>query len=106
MEGNDGGRRIAQKLEILCHWEKIDIYSDWKSEESVERVADIESDFESMWREEDGNLAIFRPSDLVLDSFAQYTHQSSRPYKVPANISQIRIIPVEKSDKYFQKPLF
>jgi len=77
------------------NWERIDIYADWKSEESAERAFGIKQEFESMWKEEDPNLAIYRPSDRTLDKIIMYTNRKPRPYQLPYSVKQIKI-----PDKY------
>lgn len=65
------------------NWEKIDIYCDWKSSESSQRIDEIKAEFAEMWSGNDPNLAVFKPSDNALKPFLVEAKQTKRPYKVP-----------------------
>jgi len=73
------------------NWERIDIYSGWKSEESAERAYDIKLEFENMWKEEDPNLSIFKLSDRSLDKIIKFAKRSSRPYSLSVPTCHIKI---------------
>lgn len=66
------------------NWEKIDIYCDWKSEESSHRIDEIKAEFAEMWGGYDPNLAVFKPSDKALKPFLVEAEHTKRPYKTPA----------------------
>lgn len=64
------------------NWEVIDIFCDWRSEESQARVNSIEEDFSALWSGDDPNLTIHHPSKNALEPFIRQTSVASRPYKV------------------------
>lgn len=65
------------------NWEKIEIYCDWKSDESQARIDEIQQEIDEMWDGDDKNLAIFKPSDEALKPFLREAERTERPYAVP-----------------------
>ena len=62
------------------NWEVIDIFCDWRSEESLARVDSIDEDFNVMWLGADPNLSIHRPNKAALEPFVREASSSDRPY--------------------------
>lgn len=67
------------------NWEKIDIFCDWKSEESKQRVDEIGKEFNEIWEGKDPNLAVYEPSDEALKPFLAETQRSNRPYRTKSS---------------------
>ena len=86
IEGNRVGFSGSYNLtgHASSNWEVIDIFCDWKSQESSERIDEIEDDFLTLWSGDDPNLAIYHPTRISIEPFLQDAKSSVRPYQVKA----------------------
>ncbi len=84
LEGNRVGFSGSYNLtgKASSNWEVIDIFCDWKSQESSERIDEIEDDFLTLWFGDDPNLEIYHPSKISIEPFIQNTRVSVRPYQI------------------------
>ena len=67
------------------NWERIDVFDERRGGDSIERIADIENDFELMWSGQDENLTIYTPSSKNLLKYIEFTKCTARPYKILIN---------------------
>ena len=75
------------------NWEAIEIFCDWKSEDSLIRVDEIVNDFDIMWGGYDKNLAIHKPSEKALEPFISQINFTNRPYIIVKEDKTVLHIP-------------
>ncbi|PNU18657.1 DNA helicase [Geothermobacter hydrogeniphilus] len=75
----------------ITNWEKIDIYSAWRSEESSLRTQEIIDEFEVMWKREDPNLSVYKPPEVSIERFIRHTSKAPRPYIIIQERPKLRV---------------